>query len=138
MSKWAEFLTPTTAKPLAMYDHPFFGRWPAITENSYGKGTLTYEGTAVSDVMQKDLVAHTLELAGIKVDAAGTVPASVRVKHGVNGQGKKITYFLNYSSAPATVTYAGGAGRDVLTGKSLAQGTGMTIGPWDLVIAEEN
>ena len=98
VSKWAEFLMPTTAKTLATYDHPFFGRWPAITENTYGKGTLTYEGTAVSDVLQKDVVAHTLELAGIAVD--GAVPTSVRVKHGVNAKGKRLTYFLNYSSQP--------------------------------------
>ncbi len=137
VGKWAEFLMPTTAKALATYDHPFFGRWPAITENTYGKGTLTYEGTAVSDVLQKNLVAHTLELAGITTDATGAVPASVRVKHGVNSQGKRITYLLNYSSVPATLTYSGGEGRDLLTGKSLTPNASITIGPWDLMIAEE-
>ncbi len=28
VNTWAEFLQLTTAKPLATYDHPFFGRWP--------------------------------------------------------------------------------------------------------------
>jgi beta-galactosidase len=28
VSTWAEFLQLETAKPLAVYDHPFFGRWP--------------------------------------------------------------------------------------------------------------
>ena len=42
---WAEFLMPEHAKPIAYYDHPFFGRWPAITRNQFGSGTLTYEGT---------------------------------------------------------------------------------------------
>src|SRR5581483_4526485 len=45
VSYWAEFLMPEHAKAVAMYDHPFFGKWPAITENEYGKGTLLYEGT---------------------------------------------------------------------------------------------
>jgi len=43
VGQWAEFLQVTTAEPLATYDHPFFGRWPAITENHLGKGTLIYE-----------------------------------------------------------------------------------------------
>ena len=45
VSYWAEFLIPEHAKPIAYYDHPFFGRWPAITENEFGSGTLLYEGT---------------------------------------------------------------------------------------------
>src|SRR5258708_12224958 len=39
-------LIPDNAKPLAYYDHPFFAKYPAITRNAFGKGTLTYEGTA--------------------------------------------------------------------------------------------
>jgi beta-galactosidase len=39
---------PDTAKPLASYDHPFFGKYPAITRNRFGKGTLTYEGSRIS------------------------------------------------------------------------------------------
>ena len=61
MSAWAEFLQPTTAKPLAFYDHPFFGRWPAITTNSYGTGTSLYEGTMLSDTLQEKVVRKDLE-----------------------------------------------------------------------------
>jgi beta-galactosidase len=42
VSTWAEFLQLETATPLALYDHPFFGRWPAVTSNRFGSGTLTY------------------------------------------------------------------------------------------------
>jgi beta-galactosidase len=42
VSVWAEFLLPEGAKPLAYYDHPFFGKYPAITRNAFGKGTFTY------------------------------------------------------------------------------------------------
>ena len=31
VSTWMEFLCPTTAKPLAYVDHPFFGKWPCRT-----------------------------------------------------------------------------------------------------------
>ncbi|HZB44700.1 MAG TPA: beta-galactosidase, partial [Pyrinomonadaceae bacterium] len=44
VSAWAEFITPETAQPLAFYEHPFYGRYPAVTRNKHGRGTLTYEG----------------------------------------------------------------------------------------------
>jgi beta-galactosidase len=34
VSYWAEFLMPEHAKAIAFYDHPFFGKWPAITKTS--------------------------------------------------------------------------------------------------------
>jgi beta-galactosidase len=43
---------PEHAKAIAWYDHPFLGRWPAITENEFGAGTLLYEGTYLSDKLQ--------------------------------------------------------------------------------------
>ena len=63
VSYWAEFLMPEHAKALAWYDHPFFGRWPAITENQYGAGTLLYEGTYLSDTLQKHVLLEALKEA---------------------------------------------------------------------------
>jgi beta-galactosidase len=40
VSKWAEMLL-RGAQALAFYDHPFFGKYPTITRNQPGKGTLT-------------------------------------------------------------------------------------------------
>src|SRR6185437_4519862 len=60
VSYWAEFLMPEHAKALAWYDHPFFGKWPAITRNQYGAGTLTYECTYLSDELQKRVVQDAL------------------------------------------------------------------------------
>lgn len=38
VSDWAELILPETAKALAYYDHSFYGKYPAITINHYGKG----------------------------------------------------------------------------------------------------
>ncbi len=65
VSTWAEFLQLETAKPLAYYEHPFFGRWPAVTTNSFGSGTLTYEGTVLSDKLQQAIVLNALRDAGL-------------------------------------------------------------------------
>ena len=137
VSSWAEFLQLTTAKPLAFYDHPFFGRWPAITENNFGKGTLLYEGTALSDRLQEAVVGRALQSSGIAFDP-DAAKSTVRVKRGVNASGKMLTYLLNYSSSAAEVRYAGPAAHDLLTGVAISAGQVVHIQPWDLVIAESD
>jgi beta-galactosidase len=136
VSTWAEFLLPTSAKPLAFYDHPFFGRWPAITRNQFGSGTLTYEGTALSDALQQAVVLDVLRESGL-TSSDQALPANVRLKHGTNRAGKRIHYYLNYSSAPTNFTYAYAAGRDLLTGHAIAKGGSVSLAPWDLAILEE-
>ena len=64
MSYWAEFLMPEHAKALAYYDHPFFGKWPAITENQFGAGTLLYEGTYLSDALQTAVLKRASSKTG--------------------------------------------------------------------------
>ena len=137
VSKWAEFLQVETAKPLAFYDHPFFGRWPAITRNRYGTGTLTYEGTALSDKLQDIVVLDTLRASGL-ASSDQQLPPTVRLKQGMNSKGKRIHYYLNYSSAPASFKYGYAAATDLLTGNQLSKGALVKVGPWDLVIAEES
>ena len=137
VSKWAEFLQVETAKPLAFYDHPFFGRWPAITRNRYGTGTLTYEGTALSDKLQDMVVLDTLRASGL-AGSDQQLPPTVRLKQGMNSKGKRIHYYLNYSSASASFKYGYAAATDLLTGNQLSKGAMVKVGPWDLVIAEES
>jgi beta-galactosidase len=134
---WAEFLNLEHAKPLAYYDHPFFGRWPAITRNKFGKGTLTYEGTFLSDGLQEKIVLDVLKDASL-FDTKQQLPPKVREKSGVNGAGKTLHYFLNYSSDHQTFTYNQKAGVDLLTGKKISPSQLVDLAPWDLVIVEVN
>ena len=94
---WAEFLQPEHAKPLAFYDHPFFGRWPAITENKFGSGTLVYEGTYLSDGLQTAMLRRVLQEAGIVTDQA--LPAGIHSVNGVDRLGKQLHYYFNYTGA---------------------------------------
>ncbi len=136
VSTWAEFLQLETAKPLAVYDHSFFGRWPAITSNAFGAGTLVYEGTLLSDKLQRAVVLDAFRGVGL-AGPDQQLPASVRVKHGIGQDGRRLHYYLNYSGAPATFTYTYVSGADLLTGQSIAQGQNTTLAPWDLVIVKE-
>ncbi len=133
---WAEFLQLETAKPLAFYDHPFFGKYAAITRNSYGAGSLTYEGTAVSNELQDALVLDELKNAGL-TSSDQQLPAAIHVQHGTNSKGRRLHYFFNYSSSPASFTYQYPVATDLLTARALPSGGQVSVAPWDLVIAEE-
>jgi beta-galactosidase len=136
VSTWAEFLQLETAKPLAFYEHPFFGRWAAITSNQFGSGVLTYEGTAVSDKLQQTIVLDELRAVGL-VGPDQQVPANIRVKHGIGNDGRRMHYYLNYSSVESNLKYSYGAGKDLLTGSAIANGEQLTVKAWDVAIVEE-
>jgi beta-galactosidase len=136
VSDWAEMLIPDTAQALAYYDHPFFGKYPAITRNRFGKGTLTYEGTVLTDALQQKVVGEELQAAGL-AGPDQNLPAHVQVKHGTNRAGKTVHYYLNYSSAKQTFSYPYAAGSDLLAQAAVAHSQQVALNPWDLVIIEE-
>ncbi len=136
VSDWAEMLIPDTAQPLAFYDHPFFGKYPAVTRNRFGKGTLTYEGTVLTDKLQENVLLDVLGIAGL-TGADQALPPNVRVKHGVNRSGKTIHYYLNYSNDSQAFAYPYGSGTDLLTDGRVMHSQQVILKPWDLAIIEE-
>jgi len=133
---WADFLMPEHARPLAFYDHPFFGKWPAITENQFGAGTLLYEGTYLSDLMQTSILKSMLDRVGLG-SSDQQLPAAVHVQHGVNRLGKRLHYYFNYSGAEVKATYSYGAGTNLLDGRPVAKSQQLVLAPWDLAIVQE-
>jgi beta-galactosidase len=136
VSVWAECLRPETCRPLAFYDHPVFGAFPAVTRNEFGKGVLTYEGTCLSDALQEKVVAAALADAGI-APPDGVLPAGVKAKHGVLADGTAVHAYLNFSGVRKEFAYGQPDGRDLLTGKAVAKSGKVALGPWDLVIVRE-
>jgi len=136
VSEWAEMLVVDTAQPLAYYDHAFFGKYAAVTRNHFRKGTLTYEGTVLSDKLQERVLLDVLETARL-VGSDQELPPTVRVKHGINRNGKMIHYYFNYSSGPRAFIYSWGAGSDLLTETAISHKQTVTLKPWDLVVVEE-
>ena len=133
---WAEFLMPEHAKAIAYYDHPFFGKWPAITENEFGSGTLLYEGTYLSDNLQTAILKSAIEKAGLN-GPDQQLPAAVHTQHGVNRMGKRLHYYFNYSGTEVKASYSYGAGTNLLDGKTVTKGAQLNLPPWDLAIIEE-
>ena len=137
VSYWAEFLMPEHAKALAYYDHPFFGKWPAITENQFGAGVLLYEGTYLSDSLQTAVLGQALKEWGL-IGPDQQMPAHIHVQNGVNRFGKHVHYYFNYSSTEAEAPYSYGAGTNLLDGKHVSSSQKLTLGPWNVAIIEED
>lgn len=137
VSEWAEMLLLEGAQALAYYDHPFFEQYPAITRNRFGAGTLTYVGTVLSDKLEEKLLADVIQLARL-IGPDQKLPAAVRVKHGINRQGKNIHYYLNYSKSSQSFDYPYRPGVDLLTEQEIESGNSVTLRPWDLVIIREH
>jgi beta-galactosidase len=136
VSDWAEMLMIDTAKPVAYYDHPFFGQYPAITENHFGKGMVTYEGTVLSAALQQKLLERVFEQAQV-AGPDRKLPSAVRVKHGVNRAGKAIHYYFNFSAAPQSLAYSYGRGLELLSKRPVAPASSLTLEPWGVAIVEE-
>jgi beta-galactosidase len=136
VSAWAEFLIPETATALGWYEHPFFGKYPAITRNKFGSGTVTYEGTVLSPELQKRVMREVLGLAGL-TGPDQELPAAVKVKHGVSNAGTNLHYYLNYSGTGQNFTYPYAPGNDVLTGRRVEKAQALSLPPWDFAVIEE-
>ncbi len=136
VSDWADMLLLDKAKALAYYDHPFFGKYPAITENHFGKGMLTYEGSVLSDKLQQKVLERVLEQAQL-MGPDQKLPAAVRVKHGAGRAGKPIHYYFNFSPGPQRIVYPYGAGRELLSNQSLANGGSLSLEPWGVAVVEQ-
>ncbi len=132
-SVWAEYLKPETARPLAYYEHPVLGAYPAVTRNAFGKGQVTYEGTHLSERAREILLRDVLTTAGIPLPDAG-LPQGVKAKHGRLRSGAAFHAFFNFSGEPQEFEYAYGAGQDLLTGAAVTPGRKMILAPWDAAI----
>jgi beta-galactosidase len=136
VSVWAEYLVPDKAQALAFYEHPVIGRYPAVTRNRFGKGTLTYEGTHLSDSLQERVVADTLKTAGLPLKDSG-LPAGIRVKHAILDDGTPAHAYFNFSGKSQRFAYAYAEGVNFLSRGTIAKSQVITLAPWDLAIIKE-
>lgn len=134
-SAWQEFLIPDAASVIESLDHPHW-HFPSITRNSFGRGTLTYEATYVTDALQQEIIRELLKNAGL-TGPDQDLPAAVKVRHGRNGKGKLLHYYLNYSDGEQSFSYPYRSGADLLTNNSVASGSTVQLKPWDLAIVAE-
>lgn len=134
VSEWMELLRPTDGEVWAKYQHPFWGSYTAIVHKQTGLGGMTYLGCYVEKDGLKALLKRLAKMADISLFQH---EAPLIRRTGINDYGKRITYLLNYSSAPQMLYYEGEPATDLLTQKKYSPGTNIPLAPWGLVILEE-
>lgn len=136
VSAWMELLTPTTANVFARYGHPYWGKYAAITENSFGKGSAAYLGCMPQKAYLKAFLRRRLARAGLwREEQKAEFPVIIR--SGENRLGKQVHYYFNYSMEAREQEYFHGHGTELLSGDLIAQGTSLTLEPWGFKIIEE-
>lgn len=128
-----ELLIPEGAQVLARYDHPAWKDYAAITKNRAGNGTVVYIGCMTGEEMTRRVLADALGEAGVSLPKAH-FPLIVR--RGVNGEGRRVSYLLNYSAEEQTACAPGGT--ELITGRAVGQDEEIRLAPWGVAVVEEN
>jgi beta-galactosidase len=118
---------------LARYEHPHFGRWPAITTHETGLGRITYVGTVPNAGLAKALSAW-LSPAGAA--AWPDLPASVTVTGATARDGRRIRFLHNWSGTPTLIRLPTAA-TDALGSDRYAAGDELRLGAWDVRLLVE-
>ena len=133
---WMELLTPTTAKVLAMYHHPVWGKYAAVTRNDFGKGDVEYVGFMPSEALTGKIMEEAVKHAGVwGVQQQNQFPAVVR--SGMLANGHAVHYLLNFTAAPVSLPYGFAGGTELLSGKKVDGGGKVELGAWGVGIVEE-
>ncbi|GAA0672521.1 beta-galactosidase [Kitasatospora atroaurantiaca] len=127
-TRWVEGLTAADATALVEYDHPHFGRWPAVTTRRHGAGRVTCVGTVPGRDLARELAAW---LAPVAVGGWHGLPESVTAITGTAADGRRVHVVHNWSRQPAEVRTPA-ALTDVLDGSALDAGAPVRLGAWDV------
>ena len=136
ISAWMELLRPESAEMLASYSHPFWGKYAAITENHYGKGTAVYVGCLTTKEYLKALLCRLLKQAGLWGESQ-QASFPIIIRSGVNELGKRVHYYFNYSMEPIRQPYLHDDGIELLSGKTAVREEIVELEPWGFRVFEE-
>lgn len=133
---WVDGLLLEGAQTLVAYDHPHFGRFPAVTTNVYGSGRVTYVGTLPNPVLGEALARWVLNQAGLS-SWISTLPKSIRVCTARTATGGSLYYVFNWS-AEKVKTALPIAARDLYGGQEISSASQVALGPWDVRVLATN
>jgi beta-galactosidase len=130
-TRWADGLRVDDADVLAGYEHPHFGRWPAITSKAHGEGRITYVGTVPNPALAIALFRW--------IAPAGwtDLPSSVTVTSATSADGRRLRFVHNWAWDPARIDLPIGV-HDVLADTDHGVGEKLELGAWDVRVLLES
>lgn len=131
-----EFLKTEDAEVKMQYEHKYWSRYGAVTKNAYGEGKAFYIGCYLEKEQLKEILLEAGKDAGIERICGETV-WPVTVRNGVNADGKRMSYLLNYQDGKGNAACPYECASDLLTGRTYQKGEEIELKEWDIVILEE-
>jgi beta-galactosidase len=131
-TRWVDCLVSAGAKVLAEYQHPHFGRFPAVVTNAHGQGRITTVGTVPDQDLAADLMRWLVPDALAGWDE---LPDSVTVFSATAADGGRLHVVHNWSWDSQTITVPVPV-RDVLApgGQQVER---LELGAWDVRVVQE-
>ncbi|NUQ87741.1 MAG: beta-galactosidase, partial [Glycomyces artemisiae] len=129
--QWADGLILEGAEALAEYEHPHYGRFPAVTTKAHGQGRVTCVGTVPDAALGAALFAWLAPAGAWRPDHP-----SVTATSGVTAAGETIRFVHNWSWNETEVPLPAAA-VDLLGEVEYAAGASLPLGPWDVKVLRE-
>lgn len=127
---WVDGLIAEGADVLVGYDHPHFGRFPAVVTHRCGAGRITTVGTVPDPELSADLARWLVPEAGWP-----GLPVSVTVSSATNREGRRIHVVHNWGWDPVAVTLP--QAMSDLVGEESPSVEALNLGPWDVRVLGE-
>lgn len=134
ISDWMELLIPDKAEVLASYDHKYWGKYAAITENAYGKGSAIYVGCLPNKTVINELIKYYVDKIGINRDDKMQFP--IIYKEGLNDDNRKIRFYFNYSEDDQYITASSNM-INLLNESDIKIGDEIKLSSWEYLISQE-
>ena len=133
---WVDGLEVEGATPLVFYEHPHFGRFPAVVSQLYGEGRVTYVGTLPDPLLGKALAQWVCQQAGVPL-IGEDLPEAVRVTTAQAQSGERLWFFSNCSWGTQTFSCLPIQGRSLFSEAPVSETTPLHLEPWDVQIVVE-
>ena len=127
-TRWVDALTLDGADALATYEHPHFGRWPAITTRAHGSGRVTMVGTVPNPDLARALFAYLIPQP---LSGWGVLPSGVTISTAMTAGGQRLHVVHNWSWITTTVTAPVDL-TGVPSGSISHAGDRLELGSWDV------
>ena len=128
-TRWLEGLMADGADVLAIYDHPHFGQWAAVTTRAVGQGRITCVGTVPDHDLGRALM--TWLRPAQHEPRWRNLPDSVTTSGATSSDGRRLHFVFNWSFASAEVKLPFDV-RDALGPDHLRAGESLRLDPWDV------
>lgn len=135
-TRWIDGLNTTDATALVAYEHPHFGRWPAVTTRRHGAGRVTTVGTVPDRALARSLAEWVAGVSRLD-DGWARQTESQTVTAATAASGARLRFIHNWSWAPSEYRLPG-AVRDALRASEHAAGESILLGSWDVRVLIED